>query len=101
MPGLTQALLIIALDKPGPQDPYRDAQTLLCYGHKNIYLAQFCDTPTTTLGPIEDIDQLQLVPSGGDSGPRRDQHGTQMFCHLHPGPTSWDKTFVKCMELVS
>jgi hypothetical protein len=27
------------------------------------------------------LDQLQLVPSGGDSGPRRDQHGTYIFCH--------------------
>jgi hypothetical protein len=34
------------------------------------------------------LDQLQLVPSGGDSGPRRDQRGTQIFCHLHPGPMS-------------
>jgi hypothetical protein len=34
------------------------------------------------------LDQLQLVQSGGDSGPRRDQHGTQIFCHLHLGPMS-------------
>jgi hypothetical protein len=34
------------------------------------------------------LDQLQLVPLSGDTGPRRDQHGTQIFCHLHPGPMS-------------
>jgi hypothetical protein len=28
------------------------------------------------------VDQLQLVPLGGDTGPRREQHGTQIFCHL-------------------
>jgi hypothetical protein len=32
------------------------------------------------------LDQLQLVPSGGDIGPRRDQHGTNIFCNLRPGP---------------
>jgi hypothetical protein len=31
------------------------------------------------------LDQLQLVPSGGNTGPPKDQHGTQIFC-LHPGP---------------
>jgi hypothetical protein len=32
------------------------------------------------------FDQLQLVPSGGDTGPRRTSAGTQIFCHLRPGP---------------
>jgi hypothetical protein len=27
------------------------------------------------------FDQLQLVPSGGDSGPRRDQTAMKIFCH--------------------
>jgi hypothetical protein len=34
------------------------------------------------------VDQLQLVPSGGYGGSRRDHHGTQMLWHLHPGPIS-------------
>jgi hypothetical protein len=32
------------------------------------------------------LDQVRLVLSGGDTGPRCDQHGTKLFCHLHPGP---------------
>jgi hypothetical protein len=38
------------------------------------------------------IDQLQLVPPGGDSAPPpRDQHGAKIFLSWHPGPTSWAK----------
>jgi hypothetical protein len=33
------------------------------------------------------VDQLQLVPSGGDAGPG-DQPATKMLCNLQPGPMS-------------
>jgi hypothetical protein len=44
---------------------------------------------------LKTLDQLQLVPSGGDTGHRRDQPGTKMFSHLHPGPQCPE---IKCME---
>jgi hypothetical protein len=49
------------------------------------------------INPTSRLDQLHLVPPGGDSGPWSRQvaivapvvaHGTQIFCHLHPGPMS-------------
>jgi hypothetical protein len=43
------------------------------------------------------LDQLQLVPSGGDSGRRRDQHGKNIFCH----DIRVQLREIKCMELVS
>jgi hypothetical protein len=42
-------------------------------------------------------DQLQLVPSGGDSGPRRDQPASKIFC---PNIRVQLRE-IKCMELVS
>jgi hypothetical protein len=44
------------------------------------------------------VDQIQLVPLGGDSGPRRDHHGTNIFCNLHLGPmssASWVSRFLR------
>jgi hypothetical protein len=40
------------------------------------------------IGGAAPLDQLQLVPSGGDTGLHRDQHSRKIFCNLHPGPVS-------------
>jgi hypothetical protein len=53
-----------------------------CYWPNILYQNSYSCWKNTSLV----LDQLQLVPSGGDTSSRRDQHGTNIFGNLHPGP---------------
>jgi hypothetical protein len=48
-----------------------------------------------------ELDQLQLVPSGGDSGPRRDLPATIIFLSYGVINIRVQLREIKCMELVS